>query len=97
MAATFAETLAEMQQLHSAKSHDYDAGQRPFESLRDSSKFLCEPWVYACMLVNNKLRRVQSFMLAGELKNEGVRDSLLDAAVYAVIALTLYDEAQHGN
>jgi hypothetical protein len=44
--------------------------------------------------VDHKSRRIQSFVTKGKLANEGVRDSLLDRAVYAIAALVLYDEEE---
>jgi hypothetical protein len=40
----------------------------------------------------DKVRRLQKFAREGKLANEAVEDSFRDLAVYAVIALVLYEE-----
>lgn len=41
---------------------------------------------------NDKMTRVKNMAKKGYLANESVEDSLLDIAVYAIIALILYRE-----
>jgi hypothetical protein len=43
---------------------------------------------------NDKMARLQTFVRRRQLRNESVEDSLRDLAVYAVIALVLYEEHQ---
>ena len=91
---SFGEILREMQELHDRKSRDYGRTGDPLANVRASAAFGVPPWVGALIRQNDKLVRLQSYRLNGHLANESVRDSLIDNAVYAVIALVLYDEAQ---
>ena len=88
----FLAKLTEIAEIHSAKQHDYGAGDDPFANLRASKDFGVEPWVGAVIRLNDKITRLKSFIAKGELKNESVADSLLDISVYALIALILYEE-----
>tara|TARA_Y100000310_G_scaffold338983_1_gene430203 strand:+ start:1142 stop:1297 length:156 start_codon:yes stop_codon:yes gene_type:complete len=42
--------------------------------------------------MNDKMSRLKTFAKKGSLSNESVEDSLRDLAVYAIIALCLYQE-----
>lgn len=90
----FKEVLHEMDTMHSAKQKDYGSTADPWANIRASEPYGIPAWVHASTLVDHKSRRIQSFVTKGKLQHEGVRDSLLDRAVYAVAALVLYDEGQ---
>ena len=45
----------------------------------------------------DKVRRLQTYAVNGRLANEGVEDSLMDLAVYAIIALVLWREQAGGT
>jgi hypothetical protein len=84
--------LEEIASLHSRKQADYGRGDDPFANIRGSADFAIPPWVGAVVRGNDKMHRIKSFLQNGNLKNESVEDSLLDLAVYAIIALILYRE-----
>jgi hypothetical protein len=81
-----------MGELHDRKQEDYGRDSDPFANVRASEDFGVSPWVGAMIRANDKMRRIQRFAERGSLANEGVRDSLMDLAVYSIIALVLYDE-----
>lgn len=78
--------------LHDLKQADYGVENDPFANVRASQDFGVDPWVGAMIRGNDKMVRIKSFIRNGELKNESLRDSLMDLAVYAIIALVLFDE-----
>lgn len=98
MSFMFHQILDEMGELHDKKQQDYGRVLDPFANVRASVDFGIPGWVGAMVRANDKMRRIQkaaSQVVAGEpvdLANEGLEDSLLDLAVYTVIALVLYRE-----
>ena len=86
--------LDELRALHLKKSADYGRGEDPLANLRASEKFGIPAWVGAMVRGNDKMQRIQSFILNGKLENEGIEDSLLDLAAYALLALVLYREGK---
>ncbi|KKL13159.1 hypothetical protein LCGC14_2528550 [marine sediment metagenome] len=66
----------------------------PFANVRGSEEWGVEPWVGALIRATDKIRRLQKFARVGKLANEAVEDSFRDLAVYAIIALVLYEEPQ---
>lgn len=84
--------LKELADLHDKKQEDYGRVHDPFANVRASEEWGVPAWVGAMVRATDKLRRLQRFAQRGFLANEGVDDSLRDLAVYAVIALVLYEE-----
>lgn len=90
----FHEALAEQAELHDRKNADYGAAGDPFANFRAAESWSIPAWVHAYLRVEEKLQRLRQFVANGTLQNEGARDSVLDIAVLANIALVLFDEAQ---
>ena len=90
--ARFHEILAELGALHDRKQADYGRDDDPFPNVRASEEWGVAPWVGAMVRLNDKVKRLQTFAIKGSLANEGVEDSLRDIAVYAVIALVLWEQ-----
>lgn len=90
--SAFNDILAEMQALHDKKAADYGRDEDPFANVRASEDFNVPGWQGCLIRANDKMRRLQTYSKKGKLANEGVEDSLLDLAVYSVIALVLWRE-----
>lgn len=88
----FADILKEMETLHNKKSADYGKNEDPLANLRASQSFGISPWIGCMIRLNDKVARVSSLILKGKLSNESVEDSFRDIAVYAILALVLYEE-----
>lgn len=84
--------LVEIAALHDAKQHDYGRDSDPFANIRASEEFGVPAWMGAVLRGNDKMSRLKTFAQKGVLKNESVEDSLMDLAVYALIALVLFRE-----
>lgn len=84
--------LAEMGALHDRKQADYGRGQDPLANVRASAEFGVPPWVGAVLRANDKVHRIKSMIQNGRLENESVEDSLMDVAVYMLLARILRDE-----
>src|SRR3990167_3224744 len=92
--AKFYERLNEIGELHDRKQQDYGRPDDPFANIRASTAWGVPGWVGALIRAGDKLARLQKAASGATLQLESVRDSLLDLATYAVIALTMYDEGR---
>ena len=88
----FLRMLDYIRRLHEQKSKDYGSHQDPHANLRASEAFGVPAWVNALLRINDKISRLAQFVRRGWLANEGAEDSLIDIAVYSVIALVLFKE-----
>jgi uncharacterized protein YodC (DUF2158 family) len=84
--------LAELQAMHDKKNKDYGTNEDPLANVRAGEEFGIPAWAAAVLRANDKLVRIKSFLKKGNLANESVEDSILDSAVYYIIALILYRE-----
>ncbi len=90
----FRTVLDEMGKLHDRKQADYGTDSDPFANVRASEQFGIPAWLGSVLRANDKMSRLKAFAQNGTLANEGVEDSLIDLANYAVIALVLFRELQ---
>lgn len=88
----FHELLEEAGALHDKKQADYGKGDDPFANVRASEEWAVAGWVGAMVRLSDKVRRLQSLRGKGSLANESAIDSFMDIAVYALIALVLYEQ-----
>lgn len=88
----FHEILRGLAELHDLKSQDYGSDADPFANVRASGEWGIPEWVGAMVRATDKVRRLQAFAQKGSLANESAEDAFRDMAVYAVIALVLYEE-----
>lgn len=84
--------LKQAGQLHDRKQADYGKDADPFSNVRASEQWGVQGWVGAMIRLSDKIARLQTFAIKGELQNEGVTDSFMDIAVYALIAYVLYEQ-----
>lgn len=85
--------LDELREMHDRKQRDYGTDGDPLANVRASEAFGVPAWVGCMIRANDKMKRLQTFAQKGTLANEGVEDSLIDLAVYAVIGLQLFRES----
>jgi hypothetical protein len=88
----FHDIMKELGDLHDKKQADYGRGDDPFANVRGSVEWGIPPWVGAMVRATDKVKRLQNFARKGELQNESVIDAFMDLAVYAIIAMVLYEE-----
>lgn len=85
--------LDRMKALHSSKSRDYGSEHDPLANIRNGALFVgIEPWKGAMVRLSDKVTRLATFNRTGTLTHEGVEDTLLDLASYALLALLLHRE-----
>lgn len=88
----FHDLLKEAGELHDRKQKDYGSDNDPFLNVREGSDWGVPAWVAAMVRANDKMVRIKKYAQSGELSNEGVEDSFMDLAVYALIARVLWEE-----
>jgi hypothetical protein len=93
----FLALLDDIERLHAAKQADYGRDADPFANVRASEEWGVDPWVGALIRATDKVRRLQTYAVKRSLVNEGVEDSLMDLAVYSLIALILFREGNEGS
>jgi hypothetical protein len=79
--------------MHDGKSQDYGRETDPYANVRASENFGIAPWVGTMIRANDKMRRLQAAARGSTLSDEGIEDSLLDLAVYVIIALDLFRDS----
>ena len=84
--------LKKIGDLHDAKQADYGLDNDPFANVRASSGWGIPAWIGCMVRACDKIQRLQTYAKKGRLVNEGVEDSFMDLAVYALIGLILYRE-----
>lgn len=89
----FHQLLEEIGRLHDKKQADYGTLTDPFHNIRATEAWGMPAWVGAMMRANDKIHRLQAFATRGSCANESVEDSLMDIAVYSLIALCLFEES----
>lgn len=90
----FASILQELQEMHDKKQKDYGKDNDPFSNIRSSEDFGIDGWIGALVRGNDKMRRLQKASRGASLVNESVEDSLMDLAVYVIVALILFREEE---
>lgn len=88
----FYQLLDEMRSLHDQKQCDYGREDDSFSNVRASEEWGIDSWKGAMIRATDKIRRLQKYAKTGTLANEGVADSFMDLACYALIAQILWEE-----
>lgn len=89
----FYELLQEMGELHSRKNHDY-SGDDPLSNLKSSVEIGIPAWKGILVRLMDKWARLKGFAKKGilEVKDESIRDTLMDNAVYSLLCIIIYEE-----
>lgn len=95
----FYELLGDMAELHSRKNHDYAGSGDPLRNFYKSREQGIEPWRGVMIRLSDKWSRLESFCRQNELKvkDESVEDTLMDNAVYSLLAIILRREVSSGT
>jgi Nucleotide modification associated domain 1 len=89
----FLKVLDDIKAMHLKKSADYGTDEDPFANVNASTDFGVSGVIGTLIRANDKMRRLQAWAKGSALVNEGVEDSLMDLATYAVIALVQFRKA----
>lgn len=98
----FEAALANIVAMHRVKGEQYGSKQDPLQNFYDSAEALSESPLFACeaLLQKHQSRLKKWFALPRNRRktsDPGVDDAFLDRAVYAVIALVLYQRCDGGK
>jgi len=90
----FYELCDQLKETHRLKSSDYGSADDPLANIRNGAKFVgIEPWRAAMVRLSDKVTRLETYCRTGTLTFEGVEDTLIDLASYALLTLLTHREA----
>ena len=92
----FHEILKQIKELHDKKQHDYGANQDIFANFRLSELSGIPAWQGSVVRMGDKYARISNFINKGEFKfkEESIKDTLMDMAIYSLITMILFEEAE---
>ena len=92
----FYNLLDKMKEVHDMKRHDYASQEDVFKNFRTCEMAGIPAWKGVAIRIGDKVSRLMSFVKQNELKvkDESIRDTLIDMANYALICAILYDETK---
>ncbi len=95
----FYELLDQMRDLHSRKNHDYAGSGTPLRNFYKCKEMGVTPFTGVMVRLSDKWSRIESFMKQGilEVKGESVEDTLMDNAVYSLLAILLLREEKENE
>ena len=90
----FYKLLNEMKEVHDTKRHDYASKEDVFRNFRTSEMGDIPAWKGVAIRIGDKFSRLMSFVKQEELKikDESIKDTLIDLANYSLICAILYEE-----
>ena len=90
----FYEILDVIKKLHDAKRHDYGDDNDIFANFRLSELAGISPWKGSIIRMGDKYARIANFVKKGnfKFKEESIKDTLMDMAIYSLITIILYEE-----
>ncbi len=95
----FYDLLQKMAELHSRKNHDYAGSENPLRNFYKCKEMGISPFKGIMVRLSDKWSRLESFLKQGvlEVKDESIKDTLMDSAVYSLLAMILFDEQLKEN
>jgi hypothetical protein len=89
----FYEILDTIKDLHDAKKHDY-GNSDVFANFRLSELAGISPWKGSVVRMGDKYARISNYIKKGDFKfkEESIKDTLMDMAIYSLITIVLYEE-----
>jgi len=94
----FYELLEEMRRIHDKKNSDYSKSGDPLSNFRLCEDFGIPAWMGVIVRISDKYSRITqlaSKILQGEnaaVKDESLKDTLIDLANYSLLAIILLEE-----
>jgi hypothetical protein len=88
----FLKLLREIEALHETKNEDYAADADPLSNLRRCEEFNVPAFTGVLVRLTDKWSRITQLAGGKAPRHESLRDSLVDNAVYSLLAVLLLDE-----
>jgi hypothetical protein len=96
----FVELVEQMKEVHRAKNAGYSGAdaEDPWRNFRVSEMFDVPAFTGCLVRMSDKFIRITNLVKdnTNDQVGEAVTDTLMDLANYAIIAICLYEENQHG-
>lgn len=90
----FVSLLDEIKELHLRKTLDYGIDDDALSNIRESAEIVNMPaWAGCILRIYDKMHRLKAYFRRGRVEFDGLSDTLMDIASYAVIAEVLRREA----
>lgn len=95
----FDAVIEQIQETNRRKRADYTVGADPWSNFKDVARQInATPGTSVEVLIATKQARLRSLFGEGKApRNESIEDTLLDRAVYSIIALAMYREGLYSN
>lgn len=90
----FSELIEEIKKLHESKNHDYAQDDDPLSNLRKCERMGIPAFKGVLVRLTDKWSRIEQLAGGKTPKHESLRDSLIDNAVYSLLAVLLLDETK---
>ena len=90
----FYDLILRICELHARKNHDYAGKEHPLSNLKRSEEFGVEAWKGTLVRMSDKWDRITHLALDNNpmVKGESILDTLMDMAVYSLLAVILFEE-----
>lgn len=88
----FHKLIEEISALHESKNSDYSVDGDPLSNLRRCQALGVDPFLGVLVRLTDKQSRIEELVKGKTPKHESIRDSLIDQAVYSLLAVLLLDE-----
>lgn len=95
----FDELIQKMKIIHTQKDKDY-SGSEELGNLKACQELGISPYVGVIMRISDKHKRICNLVKTGlkaEVDEEKLEDSLMDMAIYCILAIILYEERVDAN
>lgn len=90
----FTKLLEEIAALHDSKNNDYANDADPLSNLRKCEAMGVPAFKGVLVRLTDKWSRIEQLAAGKTPKHESLRDSLIDNAVYSLLAIVLLDETK---
>jgi hypothetical protein len=91
----FYELLKEAADLHERKNNGYAKDNDPLSNLRLAEGFGLPPHMGVLIRMSDKFSRIQELSKGKVDKvGESIKDTLMDMAIYSLLAIVLFEEAE---
>ncbi len=89
----FYDLLVQIAELHAKKNHDYAEDTDPLSNLKQAEKFGIPPYKGVFIRLSDKWSRIEELSKKPALiVTESLQDTLMDNAVYSLLAIILMEE-----
>jgi hypothetical protein len=88
----FVELIEEIKRLHETKNEDYAEDADPLSNLRECEAMGVPAFKGVLVRLTDKWSRIKRLANGRKPNHESLRDSLVDNAVYSLLAVILLDE-----